>query len=135
MKCYKNFCSKYNQSALNPTEETIAGYIEFLAQKLTSYKSLVNYISGVRSYLKFHRKSTEVINTYHISLLLRACQLTMSYPSRKKEPVSIHELKLICSACDKIGAKGILLKVAVTFAFFGMLRQSNICPRVSKEYM
>ena len=33
-----------------------------------------------------------------------------------------------------MGSKGVLLKVAITFCFYGMFRQSNVCPRVSKDF-
>ncbi len=33
-----------------------------------------------------------------------------------------------------MGAKGKLLKVAITFCFYGMVRQSNVAPRLSHQY-
>ncbi len=134
IKMFKNFCTEFGQDSLNPSEETITAYIEFLAQRLKSARSIFNYISGVRSFLKYNRQPTKCLDSYHVDLLLRACKLTLNQPSRKKESVNFKEFRSICKACDALGAKGVLLKVSVTMCFYGMLRQSNICPRSSKSY-
>ena len=131
---YLNFCSKFDIKPLFPSEENISAYIEYLAQRLTSYKSLANYISGVRTFLKYNRADTSNTDTYHVNLLLMACKVSLARPSRKKEPISIHDFRKLCQQCNKMGAKGKLLKVAITFCFFGMVRQSNVAPRVSKDY-
>ncbi len=101
---------------------------------MKSARTVCNYINGVRSFLKHNRKSTACLDSYHIDLMLQACKLSLNFPSRKKESVTFNEFKSICKACDSMGAKGTLLKVSVTMCFYGMLRQSNICPRTSKSF-
>ncbi len=66
IKMFKNFCTEFDQDSLNPSEETITAYIEFLAQRLKSARSIFNYISGVRSFLKYNRRSTKCLDSYHV---------------------------------------------------------------------
>ncbi len=134
IKEYKNFCQKHKLDSLNPSELIISAYIEHLAGKLTSFRSINNYISGVRFYLRYNRRSTASIDNFHVKLLLQACEMTVQSESRKKLDITFQQFKLLCKACDKMGSKGILLKVAICFCFYGMVRQSNVCPRASYKF-
>ncbi len=40
------FCQRFDLQYLDPSEQTLCAYIEYLAQSFKSYKSVANYMGG-----------------------------------------------------------------------------------------
>ena len=52
----------------------------------------------------------------------------MRTPPNRKLPITPQILYKLCKLCKYIGVLGPVMKVALTFGYFAMLRQSNLAP-------
>lgn len=125
---YIHFCISYDLPDINPSVDTITLYVEYLAQRFQSYKSVTNYISGVRLLHKLLGIEAPSLQSFEVHLMLRATRLTMITPPQQKLPITPAILSQLCAACAKLGDFGIILKCAIIFSFFAFLRQSNLAP-------
>ena len=102
IRLYLGFCMKFNLQDINPSTETVCLYIEFLAQNLASPKAVANYISAVRFLHKWLGHSTESLDSFEVTLLLRSCYATMKHvplQRRAMSPDMIRELLAVSQKC------------------------------------
>ena len=128
IKSYLSFCISHGLKYRNPSVDTLCVYAEYLAHKLTSPKSVKNYLGAVQLYHNYIGLEAPNSSHFRYILMLRALPLTMRHFPSQKLPVTPEILDQICAVCDQIGATGIVLKVAFTLTYYGFLRQSNIAP-------
>ena len=134
MHLYLTFCEHYGTRDINPSVDTICMYIAFLADRFNSAKSVLNYISGVRLFHKLINVNANALSSFDVFLMLRATKLTMRRIPRQKLPITPALLSKLCHITEGLGIFGLVLKVAMTFAFYGMLRQSNLAPRTAGAF-
>ena len=113
---------------------TLTYYIAFLTKKFNSARSVRNYISGIRTLHKQMCLDPPSLNSFPVHTLLRAADLSMRTPPNRRLPITPRLLAQLCELCKEIGAIGPSLRVALTFGFFGMLRQSNLAPASMSEF-
>ena len=126
IKTYVGFCVKFKQRFMDPDEDTLCAFVEFLCLSLKSAASVRNYISGVRT---FHAKlgiDSKALASYRFKLMMRASALTMPQGVNQKLPITKQILLDLCLKCDKLGALGAVLKCLFIFAFLTLLRRSNL---------
>ena len=128
------FCAHYGLRDIDSSVDTLCTYISFLTQRFTSPQSVANYISGVRLLHKLLGVESQALASFDVSLMLRAAKLNMRHTPRRKMPVTPVLLHQLCLLSEGLGTIGVLLKVAMTFAYYGMLRQSNLAPRTSSAF-
>ena len=128
IKSYLSFCISHGLEYRNPSVDTLCVYAEYLAHKLTSPKSVKNYLGAVQLYHNYIGLEAPNLSHFRYILMLRALPLTMRHFPSQKLPVTPEILDQICAVCDQIGATGIVLKVAFTLTYYGLLRQSNTAP-------
>jgi hypothetical protein len=131
---YLEFCRYYGLEHLQPSVATICAYITFLARQFTSATSVRNYISGVRLLHKQHGIQVQALDSFQASVMLRATKLTLRAPAHRVLPITPRMLYKLCMLCDHIAHVGVALKVALTFGFYAMVRQSNLAPRAAKHF-
>ena len=131
---YIQFCTAYNLQDINPSTNTVVLYVEYLAQKFLSHKSVANYISGVRLLHKLLGEPAPALYSFDLSLMLRATRLTMTTPSQQKLPVTPDLLISLCQSCHILGNLGPVIKCALVFGFFAFLRQSNLAPPSAQAF-
>ncbi len=68
------------------------------------------------------------LDGFPLYTMLRAADLTMRSTPRRMLPITPHILKKMCSLCSSLGEFGPAMRVCLTFAYFGMMRQSNLAP-------
>ena len=127
IKSYLTFCISHGLEYKNPSVDTLCIYAENLATKLTSAKSIKNYLGAIQLYhnhLGLHANNS---SHFKYQLMLRALPFTMRHFPAQKLAVTPKILDSICNNCDQIGDLGTVLKVAFTLSY-GFLRQSNIAP-------
>ena len=113
----------------SPTPHTLCLYAKFLAQKLTSLKSVRNYLSAISTYQNYLGLQAPALSNFHYHLMLRALPLTVrQFPSQ--ELPKLPDI-LVCLVCDNLGAIGIVVKVAFTLGFFGHTTRSDIMIQAS----
>ena len=116
----------------SPTPHTLCLYAEFLAQKLTSLKSVRNYLSAISTYQNYLGLQAPALSNFLYHLMLCALPLTVrQFPSQKLPKLPDILVGLVC---DNLGAIGIVFKVAFTLGFFGFLRQSNLAPSSPQRF-
>ncbi len=113
---------------IQPDTDTICAYIEHLVQSFRSAKSVRNYISAIGLLHKFVNKSSENLQSFEVSLMLRAATLSMRAIPVRKAALPMSVLRDICVLCDNKGLQGLVIKVALLTGFFAFLRASNLCP-------
>lgn len=133
-KAYIKFCAIYGRRDINPSQDTLCIYIEYLAQKFKSAKSVKNYLSAVTLLHKYVGADTTQLQSFETDLMLRAIKLTMLHTPRQRREISTDILTRLSKVCDKQGLMGANLKCAVLFAYFGFLRQSNLAPTSAAKF-
>ncbi len=131
---YFTFCFSYKLNHINPAPRTICLYIEHLAQEFKSYKSVCNYISAVKLLHKFLNVHPSFVDAFEVTLMLRAASLTMRSIPNRRPPVTPVMLVQICKLAATYGKLGRLVKFALTIAFYGFFRTSNLCPPTVSEF-
>ena len=133
-KCYLEFCTHYHFQPINPSVATLTYYIAYLTRRFTSARSVHNYLSGARFLHKQQGLDPEALSSFPVSCLLRAVDLTLRAPPNRHLPITPELLYKLCGLCTHIGPLGHCMLVALTFGFFGMLRQSHIAPYSQKLF-
>jgi hypothetical protein len=128
IRTYLRFCLSYGLQDLDPVPQTLALYIEHLAQRFKSPRSVKNYVAAVTLLHKLLAIPFSAAQSFQVSLMLRAISTTMRHTPHPKSPVSVPILLQLCQACDTLGLWGAVLKCVILFAFFAFLRQSNLAP-------
>ena len=128
------FCDNFGLPFINPHISTVSYFITHLTQRFSSAASVRNYVSGIRTMHKQLGLTAHSLDSYPIACLLRAADLTMRRPPLRRLPITPHLLTQLCVMCDSAGPLGPSLKVALTFGFFGMLRQSNLAPASQNSF-
>ena len=133
-RAYFAFCLEYNLRDINPSVDTVCLYVEHLAQRLQSPKSVTNYISGVRLLHKYMGVECPSLQSFELDLMLRALGITMLHVPNQCLPITTTILQQICQVCSALGPLGRVLKCAFLFGFFGLLRQSNLAPKHESSF-
>ena len=131
---YVSFCLYINVEYMNPSAETICMYIEYLAQNFVSTQSIANYVSGVRLLHKMAGIPAPNLDSFEVKLMMRACILTIRHRPLQRQPLSIDMLSELVQVVEHCGIYGLVFKVAVLFAFYGFLRQSNLAPKSPSNF-
>jgi hypothetical protein len=131
---FKRFCKHYGLGYWDPAPSTVAYYITYLSSRFTSAASIRNYVSGIRFMHRQREMEAQALDSFIVTTTLRAVDLTLRTPVRRKLPISPRLLVDMCKLCECLGDIGVAFKVAITFAFYGMLRQSNIAPAAEQKF-
>jgi hypothetical protein len=131
---FRQFCRHYNFNSISPSEEIICKYIAFLTHRFSSARSVRNYLSGVRFMHKTLGLPPPPTDSFPVVTMLRAADLTLRTPPKRMLPINAVLLHKLCQAPRRLGRMGIIIKVAITFAYFGMLRQSNLAPAHGRDW-
>jgi hypothetical protein len=91
-------------------------------------------VSGVRFYHKQLAIQPKALSSFPVTCLLRAADLTMRSAPKRKLPITPQLLYKLVKLCDHIGPLGPAMKVALTFGYFAMLRQSNLAPPTPAKF-
>lgn len=128
-RSYIAFCTQFGLQDIDPSTETICIYVEYLAQRFQSPKSVHNYVSGVRLLHKYLGAPDANLYSFELDLMLRSLDITLRHTPKQRLPITWKILRQLCQVCDGLDTIGCVLKCALLFGFFGLLRQSNLAPR------
>ena len=134
IKTFIYFCCLHNVDFISPSVATLTAYIEHLAQRMRSYRSVLNYISAIRHLHKLSGIQVDNLNDHSVQLLLRALPFTMFAQPTRHLPITLDILTRVCDVCDNMSTLGAVLKVAFLLGFFGFLRQSNLAPPTAASF-
>ena len=134
IRAFIQFCKNYGLSDLQPSVDTLTLYIEFLARKFKSPKSVRNYLSAVLLMHKQLNMDCPAAHSYPVSLMLRAIDHSMRHTPTSRLPVTVTLLQQLCSLCSTMGIWGCVLKCAMLLSFYSFFRQSNLAPPTPHQF-
>ena len=133
-RTYLVFCLRYKLQDINPEPLTLCLYIEFLTRTFQSHRSILNYLSGVRTLHKLVGSPCAAIDSYDVHLMQRAIALTLDRSLPQRQPITLDILYQLLNICDITEPHGAIYRCIFTMAFFGMLRLSNLVPSTSATF-
>ena len=134
IKLYIGFCYHFGLQDINPSTETICLYVEFLAQNVSSPKTVANYLSSVRFLHKWIGAEHAALDSFEVTLMVRSCFMTMKHVPNQRRPLTPDLIRQLLSVAQSVVPHFPLFKCAVVFSFFGFFRISNITPRVQYQF-
>ncbi len=134
IRCYLKFCQSYKLQPINPSKSTIAVYLEYLADKLASPKSVKNYWAAVKFLHWTNGARFDNKEAPETLLMLRAIPLTKRHTSTQKLPLHKDHLTQMCIVLDQQGPMGLVIKCALLLGFNGFLRASNLCTPDAQKF-
>lgn len=128
-KRFLRFCEDYGLTPLPSSEDTLLWYVAFLQREGLRPGSVRVYLAAVRSLHIEEGYDNPLEGRLRLKRALRALDITSDGP-RKKMPITVDILQawfpIIPTSYD-----GSVLWAAMTLAFFGCLRASELCLRTS----
>jgi hypothetical protein len=131
---YFHFCNLYHVPVLQPSQQDICLYIEYLARRFQSPQSVKNYLSAITLYHKHLDLQCTALSTFKVHLMIRSLDRTMDHVPNQREPITLPILHRLCELARCYGIWGKVLRCAFLIMFFGFLRQSNVAPRSRADY-
>jgi hypothetical protein len=134
LRRYYGFCQEYGLYDLNPSQHQLCLYMEYLAQRFVSARTVRNYMSAITLLHKQLDVSCPALSSFQVGLMARAVDRTMLTPPSPRLPVSVLLLRQLVQATLPLGVWGVVFRFAILLAFFGFLRQSNLAPRTASQF-
>ncbi len=131
---YLAFCKKFSCRPLDPTLQTMLSYLEHLAVKMKSPKTVMNYWSAVKLLHTLNKCSISRADDIEIQLMIKSISITKRHVSTQKSALDKQHIIKIATVLDKQGESGLVIKTAVLIGFFGFLRASNLCPKDATSF-
>ncbi len=105
----------------------ILGFIEHCAASGLSYKSINNYVSGLRSMFHKHKLPVQLLYERDVKLMLFSCSKNIRLAPRSKGIFTIPQLTAIIHHCGILQYPSVYRAIFLT-AFHGFFRLSNLVP-------
>ena len=128
---YMAFCEFTNIQFWAPSECAIIAFIEFLCFNELRSTSIQNYITAIKSQMRWFNLPAHVFDTPKVKLMLRAVENTNSKPPLFKGVFDLEHLVNIVCLCQLLPFTS-MYQALYLLAFFGFFRISNLVP-VSKS--
>ena len=126
---YITFCTTHKLDYISPSSDTICMYIEHLAQTFQAWKSVKNYVAAISLLHKYVGATLHNLDSFPVKLMMRSLPLTMRHIPQPKAAMTIPVLVQLSDMCDRLGNRGLVIKMALLLGFFAFLRCSNMCPK------
>ena len=117
-----------------PDISTVCIYIIHLDCHFSSTHSICNYVSRVRTLHKEMGLTPPTLESFHVSSLFWAANISMRMPPLQCLPILPPLLRRLCSITSSRGSLSSALWVCLTFGSFAMLRQSNLVPLSAAQF-
>lgn len=123
---YLHFCAYYQYQPFPCDSEILCQYAFFLSKSFDSTASVKNYISGVKSFSKLLGHDISAFDSVDLKLTIQGISKVCLHMPKSKLPLSYSDLRLMIQFLDTSKPLQACMWVFLTFAFFGMLRASNL---------
>lgn len=125
---YQRFCDFYGLTMFPADAWQLVRYARYVANTVTSYETVQNYLSGVRTLHElggFPVPGTQEPNIRHI---MRAIRQELAHPIKQAEPMTTTMLKDIYNFVQLTDEFQIVCYTALLVGFYLFLRKSNLVP-------
>lgn len=109
-------------------------YARYIANTVTSYETVMNYLSGVRRLHELGGYPVPDAQDSNLRHLMRAIRLELAHPVKQAEPVTPELLRQIYDHVDLRDTQDLVCYTALLVGFYLFLRKSNLVPEGVKEF-
>lgn len=126
---YKRFCDFYGLQMFPASEWQLVRYARYIANTVTSYDTVVNYISGVRTLHKLGGFDIlDVKQSPNLAHMMRAIRFELMHPIKQATPMTPGVLRKIYNHVNLGDIQDIVCFTAILLGFYLFLRKSNLVP-------
>ena len=133
IRTFLGFTVDFNIDVHHLHEHDIISYIESLVIKGLKYNSIVTHMSLLKNCFHTYNLPFEILESFNVKLMLRACSLTMDFRPVIKVIFTVQILNDIIRTCSILG-QPCMYRCIFLIAFFGFLRISNCVPRSGRSF-
>ncbi|CAC5360758.1 unnamed protein product [Mytilus coruscus] len=131
---YFLFCTYFNMSPLPTSVNTLCLYGNFLSRSFKSVVSIQNYISGVKILHLLLGFEFPTEDWFSIKLLFRGLSRQNPHMPHRALPITPHILLKMYEFFDMSKPSDVTFWCCFLFAFFLMVRKSNLVPTSAKNF-
>lgn len=131
---YFLFCTYFNMSPLPTSVNTLCLYGKFLSRSFKSVASIQNYISGVKTLHLLLGVEFPTEDWFSIKLLFRVLSRQNHHMPRRALPITPQILFQMYEFLDMSNPSDVTIWCCFLFAFFLMVRKSNLVPTSAKNF-
>ena len=124
---FLSFCIFMKTDHIYPRLPTVLGFIEFLTFNGLKYASVLNYISAIKSQMKWFDLDTQVLEHSKVKLMLKAIEQTSTCIPVYKGVFDVPTLTRLIQLCRQFPYH-LTFQALYLLAFFGFFRISNLVP-------
>jgi len=128
LRAYLNFCTLYKLQPFPVTKYTFISYLVFLSHSLSSYRSLINYITVLKHVNRALGASIDFMDDYDCYTTQRGLRRMLGDKVHHTLPITPEILLEICRSLDSSNTLHICMHAVFLVAFFSFLRISNLVP-------
>lgn len=129
MRSYLLFCHHFQFTPFPVTKQCYLFYLVFLARSLSSYRSVVNYLSILTHINRSLGSSLAFLHDYDVYLSKRAIRRLLGDFVTRKEPITVDILLRLFHLFDFQNPLHLCMRALFLVAFFSFLRISNLVPK------
>lgn len=133
LRLFVGFAIKTHQDHSHPSVALITAFIEYLARNQRTAAAVVSTISTLKALLSRYYISVINFDTAPVRLMIRAIRVNKRTPALQRPPIDPDHLRRIVSSLTTMDYANHLI-VAVLLLFMTNFRQSNLAPRVVKDF-
>lgn len=132
---YSRFCEFYGLHRFPASEWQLVRYVRYIANTVTSYETVMNYLAGVRTLHKLGGfQVADLKDSPNLIHILRAIKFELAHPVRRAEPVTPELLREMYNFLDLTDTQDIVCFTALLLGFYMFLRKSNLVPDTTKSF-
>lgn len=126
VRVYLSFAQAHAFDPLAPTLYDILALLVHLDTRLRSPGAVLNYFSGVKTWLETMTGETAIFNSYQVKTLKRSITKNSNHIVTRARPLTPLEFKDLIVFLSGLGSDTRPVVVALIIAYLTLLRQSNI---------
>lgn len=122
---YLSYMDDHGARPLRPTQYEALSYVLHLHDNKTP-GTVMNYISGVRTWLRLMGAPTTAFDTYLLEVLKKGIARSSSHVPTQAPPLRPTDVRKAVCFFNSAGDNGPVLSAALLLGYFTLLRQSNL---------
>lgn len=128
LQAYLNFCTFYKLQPFPVIKSIYIAYLIFLSRSLSSYRSLINYITILKHVNRALGADIDFMEDYDCYTIQRGLRRVLGDKVQHTLPVTTDILISICRSLDPSNILHVCMHAVFLVAFFSFLRISNLFP-------
>ena len=126
--------NKNSRPVLSPTAYDVASYVLYLQNSLRAPGSVMNYVSGVKTWFKALGVDIKPFDSYHVNVLKKGLPAAMKHCPSQSSPICPPLVKEMVVKLTEYGQHTNVVKSALLTMYFTLLRQSNLLSTSSARH-